>query len=356
MATVNEELFDYSVSHQIDLVRFSNGAVRRMIALLNKADPDLFAQLNSALERLPENSYTVQRLEAVLSSVREVNAAAYRQLSQDLNSELLALTAYESGYQQDLFRSVIPVQVSFGAVSVEQVYAAAMAQPFQGKLLSEVLVNMETSRAIRIRDAIRIGYIEGESISQIVQRIKGTKALNYADGLMQTDRRNVEAIVRTAVNHTANFARDQFFAANDSLIKSLRWTSTIDGRTSEVCMARDGKLFPVDSGPRPPAHWNCRSVMTPVVKSFRDIGIDIDDIPAGTRASMNGQIPADMTYQQWLSKRPAAFQDEVLGKTKGKLFRDGGLKLERFVDRNGQSYTLDELRVRDSAAFQKAGL
>lgn len=356
MATVNEVLLDQTVAHQIDLVYYSNGVVRRMIALLNRTDPDLYAQLTAALERLPSESYTVQRLESMLESVREVNAQAYARLSQELQTELRALTEYEAGYQQDLFRSVMPVQVSFASVDAAQVYAAAMARPFQGKLLSEVLENIEVSRAARIRDAIRIGYVEGQTIDQMVQRIRGTRALKYTDGLMQTDRRNVEAIVRTAINHTANFASDSFFAANASLIKALRWTSTIDGRTSEVCRARDGKLFPIDSGPRPPAHFNCRSKMTPVTKSFRELGLDIDELPASTRASMNGQIPADMTYQEWLSKRPADFQDEILGKTKGKLFRDGGLTLDRFVDRNGKSYTLDQLRARDSAAFSRAGL
>lgn len=356
METVNELMLDQSVAHQVDLVFYSNGVVRRMIALLNRTDPDLFAQLTAALERLPADSYTVQRLESILASVREVNAQAYAQLSQELHTELRALTDYETGYQQDLFKSVMPVQVSFSTVNAGQVYAAAMARPFQGKLLSEVLENIEVSRAARIRDAIRIGYVEGQTIDQMVQRIRGTRALKYTDGLMQTDRRNVEAIVRTAINHTANFASDRFFAANASLIKALRWTSTIDGRTSEVCRARDGKLFPIDSGPRPPAHFNCRSKMTPVTKSFRELGLDIDELPASTRASMNGQIPADMTYQEWLSKRPAAFQDEILGKTKGKLFRDGGLTLDRFVDRNGKSYTLDQLRARDSAAFSRAGL
>ncbi len=48
-----------------------------------------------------------------------------------------------------------------------------------------------------------------------------------------------------------------------------------------------------------------------------------------------GQVPAKTTYQDFLSRQPATFQDEVLGKTKGKLFRKGGMSLDKFVDRNG---------------------
>ena len=71
---------------------------------------------------------------------------------------------------------------------------------------------------------------------------------------------------------------------------------------------------------------------------------------------MNGQVPASTTFQQWLKGKPAEFQDEVLGSTKGRLFRNGGLTLDRFVDSKGRAYNLDELRKRDAAAFDRAGL
>jgi len=94
----------------------------------------------------------------------------------------------------------------------------------------------------------------------------------------------------------------------------------------------------------------------PVVKSWRALGIPADEADEGTRASMDGQVPESVTYQDWLKGKPAAFQDDVLGPTKGKLFRDGGLALDRFVDRKGHELTLQELRQKEAAAFKKAGL
>jgi SPP1 gp7 family putative phage head morphogenesis protein len=356
MTTVNEALYDSAVSHQVDITRYSNGTVRRMIALLNRTDPDLMAKLQAALDRLPPESFTVERLERLLASVREVNAQAYKQFSDGIAAELDDLTGYELGYQRDLFTATIPAQVSIATVAQEQVYAAAMTRPFQGRLLKEWASSIEADRMTRIRDAIRIGYVENETTAQIVQRIRGTRALKYADGLLEIDRRHAETIVRTAINHTAFFARNSFYDANADLIKGLRWTATLDSRTSAICQARDGKIYPMNSGPRPPAHFNCRSTMTPVLKSWRELGMDADEVTASTRASMDGQVPADMTYQQWLRKQSAARQDEILGKSKGKLFRDGGLELDRFVDRKGHEFTLAELRERDSAAFSKAGI
>jgi len=361
MATANERLVDLSIAHAIDLQRYGNGVTRRLIALLNRVDADLFAQLTAALERLPPESFTVQRLDRLLSEVNRLNAEAYRAVGQELDKELLELAGYEANYQHRMIASVLPAQVAdalaLTAVPAAQVHAAAMARPFQGKLLREALAGVEEARATRIRDAVRIGFVEGETVSQMVRRIRGTKANNYADGLMAVDRRGAEALVRTAVNHTANYARQATYEANADLIQQVQWVSTLDGRTSSVCQARDGQVFPVDKGPRPPAHWGCRSSTAPVLKSaWEALGLSKTEIAEADRASMDGQVAGSTTYQSWLKSKPAAFQDDILGPTKGKLFRDGGLTLDRFVDSRGKEYTLDELRRRDFEAFKKAGI
>jgi len=354
VATTNETLFDAAVSHQIDLQRYSNGEVKKLLRILNKVDSDLVVKLQLALERLPRESFTVERLEALLGSVREVNASAYIQLRNELSGDLRELVDYEAGYQRSLFENTIQANVAIASVLPEQVYAAAMARPFQGRILTEWAASLEATRLQRIKDAVAVGYIENETIQQITQRIRGTRSLNYADGLLEIDRRHAEAVIRTAINHTAFYTRSRFYEDNAELIKGLRWTATLDSRTSEICRARDGNIYPMKSGPRPPAHWNCRSTMTPVLKSWKELGLD--ELPAGTRASLDGQEPADMTYQQWLRKQSVARQEEILGVSKAKLFRDGGLELDRFVDRKGHVFTLAELRERDAAAFKKAGL
>jgi len=101
---------------------------------------------------------------------------------------------------------------------------------------------------------------------------------------------------------------------------------------------------------------NCRSSTTPVTKSFKELGLNIKDYPASTRASMDGQVAAGVNYGQWLKRQPVAVQNEVLGVQKAKLFRKGDLSIDKFVDSRGNAYTLDELRRRESAAFEKAGL
>lgn len=359
--SINDDILDASIAHQVDLQGYSNGVVNRMLALIKRTDSDLFTQINDALERLPAESFTVRRLDRLLKSVRDLNTELYGTVSGELERELAELAEYEISYQKQLFDNTLPTQVRMVSVSAEQVYAASLSRPFQGKLLREWMQGLDTDRALRIRDTIRIGYIENQTIGQIVQRIRGTRARKYKDGILDITRRNAEAVVRTAVSHTAQYARSKFFEANDSVVKHLLWSSTLDGRTTEICRARDGKAYTLETkrpighslaylGGAGNAHFGCRSTMVAVTKSWRELGIDADELPASTRASMDGQLPDDITYEEWLKKKPASFQNEVLGVTKGKAFRKG-LSLDRFENNRGRQYTIDELKARDSQYF-----
>jgi hypothetical protein len=368
MATVNELLFDELTAHAVDLQQYSDGVVRRMIALLNKTDADLAAELAAALERLPADSFTVERLERLLGSVRELNAAAYASVSEALGGELQAFAAYEAGYQVDLYQSAIPaavqVRYSIASVAPAQVYAAAMSRPFQGSLLKDFAKELGESRMAKIRNAIRAGYVEGKTASEIVRAIRGSSAANYADGILQRPRRDLMAVVNTAISHTASVAREQFVSANSELIKAEVWRSTLDTKTSEPCRIRDGLKYDAQThkpiGHKVPwlqgagrIHWNCRSTSTPVTKSWRELGIPIDEISPSERASMDGQVPAETNFSQWLQRQSAARQDQVLGAERGKLIREGGLKLPDLYAPNGRYLTLEELRERDAASFAR---
>lgn len=361
MATVNERLADAAISHQIGLQRYGTGVVRRIIALLNRTDRDLFAQLTAALEQMPPEAFTVQLLDRLLVEVNRLNAEAYKAAGEELDKALLELAGYEASFQHRMLQSALPAEIAealtLTAVPANQAYAAAMARPFQGKLLKEALQDIEEARAIRIRDAVRMGFVEGQTVSEIVRRIRGTKTQGYADGLMEIDRRGAEALVRTAVNHTANYARQAVFEANSDLVQEWQFLATLDGRTTITCASLSGKTYPVGSGPQPPRHWNCRSTAVPVLTSaWQALGLKKSEIEPGTQASMDGQIAADVSFSKWLRGKPASFQDEVLGPERGKLFRAGRVDIDRFTDSKGRVYTLDELRKRDAALFEAAGL
>jgi hypothetical protein len=363
MATVNERLQSEAIHHAVDLSHFSNGVVRRIIALLNRVDADLVVQLQLALERMDAQAFTVERLDMLLSSVRQLNAQAYQAVATQLAVDLPGLATEESSYHLHLWQRVLPAELNVASVVPAQVYAAAMARPFQGRLLREWTQSIEAQRMARLRDAVRMGVVEGQTTAQIVQKVRGTRALKFTDGLLDIDRRHAESVVRTAINHVAAVARNEFHAANDDIIKAVKWSSTLDSRTSALCRVRDGLEYsatthkplghsiPWLGGPGQ-IHWCCRSSSVPVLKGWKELGLT----DGGSRASMDGQVPADLKYGDWLKKQSAGRQDDILGPVRGQLLRKGGLDVDRFANEKGKWLTLPQLRERNASAFERAGL
>ncbi len=352
---VNEELVDEIIRHQVLIERFKHRKLRDIAKYIKELRDDVAAQLIARGPDGSDNTISRQRLAALLSELEGISDRIANRMLQNVQSDLRELAEYESAWMTKTFDSVIPVSVDTVIPAATQVWAAVEARPFSDRLLKDWVSDYTKSQRDRLTGAVRMAVTEGQTISQLVQRIIGTKSQGYTNGIINTSRRGANALARTAVNHTVTIARQETFNQNENILKGVQWKATLDGRTSPICYARDGTVYPVKSGPRPPAHPNCRSTIVPVTKSWKELGINLKEAPKGTRASMNGQVSADLTYNQWLKRQPAEFQDDVLGATKGKLFRDGNLSLDRFVDEKlGRGLTLPEIRARNPEAFKKA--
>ncbi|MHB9879104.1 phage minor head protein [Pacificimonas sp. ICDLI1SI03] len=363
MGEAAERLNSIQVSHAVYARRFGSGLGARIVSLLDKTDADLVEKIAARLALIEERGFdtgpaTTKRLEKILEEIRVINQNVYKQVAAQMGDELLGLAAWEAEFQAKALAEVLPFKYRPNTPTAGTLRAIVNKRPFQGGLLKEWIAGMEEGRARRLREALRIGLVEGESIEQMVRRIRGTKALGYSDGILDISRRSAVAVARTATNHVMTRARDDTYLENDDIVKGWRFLATLDGRTSLICVAlsEQDKVYPVGKGPMPPRHMNCRSTTVPELKSWRELGFDVDDPEPDWRASMDGQVPADTTYDTFLKGKPEAFQDEVLGVQRAKLWRDGGVELGKFTDASGRVYTLDQLKKKDAEAFEMAGL
>lgn len=414
MPTANERLFDLALRHQIDLRRFTATEIRRILRLLEQVDADITARLRSVLGPMANGNVTgltanqQQRIQAVINDVVAIRSAAFQELFGTHQQVLLDLATIEATQELRSISDSIPLTLQLSGVEANTLSAVVTARPFQGRLLRDWFSELESGDRSRLSQAIRLGLSQGENLDTMVRRITGTRSAQYADGILAISRRNAEAIARTAVNYVSNATREAVWDANSDIILALRWTSTLDGRTTAICRARDGDMVAIGEndlpsnapklsppGARPPAHINCRSTMVPVLAGDEIVGerafvrdtrtrreqeadfrqqardraggrwsdMTADERNAAIRrerrewASANiGRVPDKVTYEEWLRRQPAAFQDEVLGVQKGALFRRGGLTLDQYVDRAGNELTLDQLRDRYPSAFDLAGL
>ncbi|HEN5323292.1 TPA: hypothetical protein U6L27_005429, partial [Klebsiella pneumoniae] len=224
--------------------------------------------------------------------------------------------------------------------------------------------NLEADRMARISNTVRQGFLLGDTHEQIARKVRGHANRGYQDGALQISRANAGSIAKTAVGHLAATARKSFADANDDILKGKQWLSTLDNKTSKDCRIRDRLKYTLDNKPvghkvpylQGPGkiHFCCRSTETYILKSSEELGIKVGEIKDSSRASMDGQVPADTNYQDWFSRQSFTRQAEIVGETRARLIRDGGMSPDEFYNDRGEWLTLDQLRNRDAQAFKDA--
>lgn len=358
--SVNEEIQDRTIRHQVYLERYKASEIKRILKILNfEIIPEITDKIETQLNRILERGSdvgktTLKRLQELEKVLKELADNMSDGLQKQIVVDLSDLTKNELEWQLKTIQQSLSYNLETVMPNPRAVVNIIKATSFAGLTMGQWFETLSNSTQRNVMAAVNRGIVEGETTAQIMQRIRGTRKLKYTDGVMQTTRRQAEAITRTTINHATNQARLEFFKENEDIIKGLKWVATLDSRTSTICAGLDGKVFPVDKGPRPPAHPNCRSTMTAVLADADELGID--ELPQGKRASIDGQVPASTTYGEWLKRQPIAVQEQVLGVSKAKLFRDGKLPIERFTDNNQNPLTLEQLRVLEKSAFEKAGI
>lgn len=215
------------------------------------------------------------------------------------------------------------------AVSTDRV----TRQPFYGDSTEQwfrKMLTAPTSDAVRQR--ITRGIQEGQTVDQIVRSIRGTRTTR---GVLDARIDEVSALVVTAATSISANSRFEGFKALG--VDKWRWLDTLDSKTCIICAARaKGSPYLIGEGPTFPAHPRCRCSPVPW---FGD--------PIGTRASVDGQVPADTDLESWLATQPHKEQDKAFGKTKADAWRAGKLTMRQMLDRDLQPLTLADLRRLD---------
>lgn len=361
MTPVNDELQQRAIRHQLYLTRLQSYEAAKVRSLLNSAIPDLLVQVQSRIETITARGTdigpaTTKRLRDLSIGLAEMVQPSMTAAHKELSGDLLELASQESTWASGVAKRTIPVQVEMVLPPPALLRALVTSEPIVGFPLQEWFEGLGATTARNVAKSVRLGILEGQTTQQIVQRLRadifGLAKGQRARGMT----RQAEAIARTATSHVSNRARMLTYEANTDIIKGYTWTATLDARTCPQCQALDQQAFLPGGArpPGPPAHVSCRCTLAPLVKSWEDLGIPgLKEMPAGTRASMNGQVPDRTTYNEWLHGRVKAGDMEVvkeaLGARRAELFAQGKYSVERFVDRQGRLLTLKELAARDGA-------
>lgn len=328
----NEKLLHEIIRRQIYLERYKNGAVAGMQPILNRAIIDV----RNKIAKLGNNA-TKAHLKAVLREVIRINDEMSEELNDQLEKELKRLAKSDAVWTTAAIEAAAyakTIGISIGVPSDALLERMVTSNPYQGLTLKEWTQRVGQSASLKAKQQLFIGMAEGEDIDKIVKRF------NF---IGEQSKNDLRMVVRTSVNAVANQAKSLVYAENADVLQAVMWKATLDSRTSLICASRDGTQYPLDKHPTPPAHPNCRSVLVPIIKSLEELGLGNRRLPVGTRASMDGQVPADMNFDQWLRKQPKDFVEDYLGPSRAKLYYQNKLTLDKFVNDEGRTLTLEQL-------------
>ena len=413
---VVDELVDFTTRHQVYLERLKAGEIKKTDAVFVK----LAAELTKILLKVRIADFSelsaIQQAKLVLD-IQKIHTDAYGDQLKALAQLLRDLSVAERAFELDSLNEVTidEIEPDDGEDSDAALWVAIQDRPMSatGKLLAAYLGAWVGTEVARAADLARTAMAEGWTPSGLLIAFRGTGKTGYQDGLWFSAKRNTATTIRTAVQHVSATARwwsmsNTVFRpagtprarrpgndnpAPDALefdadgvvtriprkardaaaragirvgdnmaVRGYRWISILDNKTSQLCRSLSGRVFRFGRGPVPPAHPNCRST---IIAELLGRWLKRDNKgrftkDTRTQAAGDSAVPVRTTYYEWLKEQPAEFQDDVLGVTRGALFRKGGLSAEAFarlnLDRNFEPMTLEEMRRRAPQGFKRAGL
>jgi len=341
---VNQQISDRLTRRQLQVGRVETALRRDVMAQLALLEQDVLAAIKST-DPTQFALLTRRRREVETLMAEELDPLIqdrYARIAALLDAALLRLGTAEAAAVERIVNDVtgeetIAEQPSARRLRggiVQGLFPSATTPTDLSTTGAEWWQRQGTSLSQRLSDQLTVSVSLEESLTQMTQRVRGTSDNRFQDGLMGRARQDATRLLTTQMTNTVGEARVAVAEANAQRMVLLH-QSVRDGRTSFICIARDGKRFTADADHTPighslpylqgvPYHPNCRS----------DIVTVLED---------GGSVQRE-TMTQWLRRQGSALQDEVLGPTRARMFREGKIGASSLISSlSGTPLSLEEL-------------
>jgi len=371
MANISDKIADNFVAYAVDLQRFSAGAFNSIRDFLTK----LAQEIEETLKKIdPSGSerdrYRAQRLAELLKTIKKTINKTYSDIDRHVGRELreLAETEYLAAGK---INAVVGFDLIKTGLSGDRLKHLVDETLIDGAPSGEWWRRQRDSLMQRFTDEVRMGMAQGETTAEILKRlgykdgrrIKGQRWHYFEKGILGPRIKDAKSVVLTSVHAVSQRVRYDIYQNNTDAIRGVQALTTLDDRTTQICMSRSGNTWTLDGKPLgntkekfpgpPPWHWRCRSTLIPLLYSFEELAGKLPprkaaglkkNVSKRTQSSMDGQVAADLNYEQWLKTKPKGFQLDVLGPKKYELWEKGKITFRDMVDQSGMPYTIKDLQ------------
>ena len=339
MLSINESLQHKSVTSMDYVQRFSVAELKKVHKIMDDAANALVDLIEGTK---PLTKFSKARYKALLKNVTEVQGVYNREIKATMTNDMKKASSLVAKSESVMIKNTfaeVNLDVSMTKILPSQVWGTVTKNPvmFADGTTYSVnqavnLFNVKNTRAAL--STVQQGYLLGETNQQIAARLVN-------NGIYQGRKGAAQSMVRTITSHMSSASRRHVYEENTDLVYGYQWVSTLDKRTTHICQSYDGQVHIYKEADiakyganhallpgaiYPPAHYMCRSTTTPLTRSWKDLGVPMDEkakVPQNTRASMDGQVPATLKYDDWFKNQPAAIQKDIIGPTRYKLWKAG---------------------------------
>ena len=328
------------------LDQFEDESLRFLMGTYKKSIKELLVEINHVSSFLPPDSFTIKRAYALLDESLLMTEGIQKRLTNDI----AAMTAEAGVYSYGEINGITSWDGAIRgfdniSLSSSQINALALTVPVGGRILEDWVGRTFKGSIDKIKEEIGVSLVKGESYSKIVKRLTSEFGMLERDAI---------TLARTYVQEINVKAATDVFEANADVVKEVEWTAIMEngnvktGRgTCPRCQALDGMRYPVKTTNRPhcPLHARCRCMLVPVTKTWKELGLNGDEmeeiyrpwVVRGDRAINIGGVPiidygfTDKDYADWWLTRSKAFQNNSIGPFRANLIRSEKLDFEDLV-------------------------
>lgn len=341
-----------NVTWRYRLDQYEGATIAEMLKTVRAAVADVQLQLF--------NGGKVPRGDALLDELQALSAGLRKRLGEDVADMATEALNYSAQEHASILSIDNRVPINNVSLSADQ-FRAFLGGPAGGvSLPAWVDAAWGSTVTEQVKRNLNIAVLQGESYQKAVRGLLESSIADFTE-------REAITIARTYVQ-TANVAAQMsLYEANDDLVTGWKWSAVLEGGYSKSgrgtclrCSSLDQRQFKMGEGPPIPLHPRCRCVALPVMKTWRELGLDRDELDAAIRPyTIRPDVNIDAggmrtiiesgrhqgDYASWFEKQGRAFQQNVVGPGRLELLDKGKIKFEDLVDSQGRQRTIQELNA-----------